>query len=229
MPRASWQAYIALMRTSEIEGEVTGVLLAGGRSSRMGGREKALLDIGGKPMLLHVLTRLRPQVGRIVINANGDPARFSGYCLPVVADSIEGYAGPLAGLHAGFAWARRETPEARFVASVPVDCPFLPLDLVGRLKAALLDNNSSCAIAASKGERHPVAGLWRVELADALAETLKQNVLALHRFADAQGCAIADFAPVHIGGVSIDPFFNVNAPADLERARSLFATENARG
>ena len=89
-------------------------------------------------MLLHVLARLRPQVGRIVINANGDPARFSGHCLPVIADSIEGYAGPLAGLHAGIEWARPQTPEASFIASVPVDCPFLPLDLVARLKAALI-------------------------------------------------------------------------------------------
>jgi molybdopterin-guanine dinucleotide biosynthesis protein A len=217
------------MQTRDIDGEVTGLLLAGGRSSRMGGQDKALLDIGGRPMLLHVLGRLRPQVGRIVINANGDPARFSGYCLPVVPDSIEGYAGPLAGLHAGLAWAQRETPEAAFIASVPVDCPFLPLDLVARLKAALLAADAPCAIAASQGERHPVAGLWRIELADVLAETLAQNVRALHRFADAQGCAVADFAPVDIGGGSIDPFFNVNAPADLEKARALFAGETARG
>lgn len=217
------------MRTSEIDSEVTGVLLAGGRSSRMGGREKALLDIGGQPMLLHVLARMRPQVGRIVINANGDPARFSGYCLPVVPDSIEGYQGPLAGLHAGMAWAKRETPEARFIASMPIDCPFLPLDLVARLKAALLAGDRGCAIAASQGERHPVAGLWRTELAGALAATLQQNVLALHRFADAQGCAVAEFGPVDIGGARIDPFFNVNAPADLEKARALFATEGARG
>lgn len=221
------------MRASEIDSDVTGVLLAGGRSSRMGGREKALLDIAGKPMLLHVLARLRPQVGRIVINANGDPARFSGHCLPVIADSIEGYAGPLAGLHAGMAWARRETPEARFVASVPVDSPFLPLDLVARLKAALLDKGSSCAIAASNGERHPVAGLWRVDLADDLAAALQQNVRALHRFADGQRCAVAEFAPVDVGGVTLDPFFNVNAPADLERARAIVArkptSETARG
>jgi molybdopterin-guanine dinucleotide biosynthesis protein A len=217
------------MRTSEIDSEVTGVLLAGGRSSRMGGREKALLDIGGKPMLLHVLARLRPQVGRIVINANGDPARFSGHCLPVIADSIEGYAGPLAGLHAGIEWARAETPEAKFIASVPIDCPFLPLDLVARLKAALMAKNAPCAIAASDGERHPVAGLWRVELAEVLADSLKNNVRALHRFADSHGCAIADFGPVEIGGAHIDPFFNVNAPADLEKARALFSTEHARG
>jgi molybdopterin-guanine dinucleotide biosynthesis protein A len=217
------------MRMGENDGEVTGVLLAGGRSSRMGGREKALLDIGGQPMLVHVLARLRPQVGRIVINANGDPARFSGHCLPVVPDSIEGYAGPLAGLQAGMAWALRETPEARFIASVPVDCPFLPLDLVGRLKAALIDAGGRCAIASSKGERHPVAGLWRVELADALGDALAGNVRALHRFADDEGCAVADFAPVRMGGTLIDPFFNVNAPPDLEKARALYATEAARG
>jgi molybdopterin-guanine dinucleotide biosynthesis protein A len=221
------------MRASEIDSEVTGVLLAGGRSSRMGGRDKALLDIAGKPMLLHVLARLRPQVGRIVINANGDPARLSGHCLPVIEDSIEGYAGPLAGLYAGIAWARRETPEARFVASVPVDTPFLPLDLVARLKAALLAKGAPCAIAASDGERHPVAGLWRVDLADDLAAALQQNVRALHRFAEAQRCAVAEFSPVEIGGVARDPFFNVNAPADLEMARAVLAAkpkpETARG
>jgi molybdopterin-guanine dinucleotide biosynthesis protein A len=219
------------MRPNEIDSEVTGVLLAGGRSSRMGGREKALLDIDGSPMLLHVLGRLRPQVGRIVINANGDPARFSGHCLPVVGDSIEGYAGPLAGLHAGIAWARRETPDARFVASVPIDTPFLPRDLVARLKAALLAKGVACAIAASEGERHPVAGLWRVDLAEELDAALRHNVRALHRFADAQHCAVADFERLDIGGASVDPFFNVNTPADLERARALAAesSEPARG
>jgi molybdopterin-guanine dinucleotide biosynthesis protein A len=217
------------MRLSEIDGEVTGVLLAGGRSSRMGGREKALLDVGGQPMLLRVLTRLRPQVGRIVINANGDAARFSGHCLPVVADSIEGYAGPLAGLHAGIEWARRETPEAAYVASVPVDCPFVPTDLVARLKAALIAKGAACAIAASGGERHPVAGLWRVELSEAVADSLQREVRALHRFADSQGCAVADFAPIDIGGTAVDPFFNVNAPADLDKARALFLAETARG
>src|SRR5690606_23813306 len=119
---------------------------------------------------------------------------------------------------AGIGWARRETPDARYIASVPSDCPFLPLDLVGRLKAALLDKGAHCAIASSKGERHPVAGLWRVDLADAVAEALADGMRALHRFADAQGCAVADFAPVRIGDGVIDPFFNVNAPEDLEKA-----------
>lgn len=216
------------MRPGENHSEVTGVLLAGGRSSRMGGREKALLDIGGRPMLLHVLSRLRSQVGRIVINANGDPARFSGYCLPVVPDSLEGFAGPLAGLQAGLEWARAETPEAKFIASLSVDCPFAPLDLVSRLKAALELANAPCAIAASNGARHPVAGLWRVELGCALAAALKSDVRALHRFADSCGCAVVEFDPVDVNGIPVDPFFNVNAPADLEKARALFNTEAVR-
>jgi molybdopterin-guanine dinucleotide biosynthesis protein A len=215
------------MHTSENISEVTGILLAGGRSSRMGGREKALLDIGGKPMLLHVLSRLRPQVGRVAINANGDPARFSGFCLPVVPDSIEGYAGPLAGLHAGLAWARRETPDARYVASVPVDSPFVPDDLVARLKSALVAADAPCAIAASKRERYPVAGLWRIELVDDLAAALQDDVRALHRFADMHRCAVVDFPLQDAGRAQVDPFFNVNSPADLDKARTLLAAQHA--
>jgi molybdopterin-guanine dinucleotide biosynthesis protein A len=125
---------------------VTGALLAGGRSSRMGGREKGMLAVAGKPMLAHVIARLAPQVGRIVINANGDPARFAGFRLPVVADVLEGYAGPLAGLHACLAWARAETPEARYVATVPIDTPFLPTDMVARLLAALQEAGARAAV-----------------------------------------------------------------------------------
>lgn len=213
------------MRTTHIDTEVTGVLLAGGRSSRMEGRDKAMLDFGGKPMLLRVLTRLRPQVDRIVINANGDLTRFSGYCLPVVADSIGDYSGPLAGLNAGIEWARHETPEAKYIASVPVDSPFFPANLVARLKAALIAKGARCAIAASGGERHPVAGLWSVSLAEELADSLHRNVRALHRFAEQHGCAVAHFDPVEIDGTSVDPFFNINTPADLATARALRAAE----
>jgi molybdopterin-guanine dinucleotide biosynthesis protein A len=199
----------------------------------MGGREKAMLDIGGKPMLAHVIARFGPQVGRMVINANGDPARFACFGLPVIADTLEGYAGPLAGLHASLMWARRETPQARFVASVPADTPFLPLDLVARLMAALEETGARSAIAASGGERHPVAGVWDVALTGALAEALQQGVRAMHRFAEAQQSAVVDFPPVAVGGAMVDPFFNVNTRADLEKARSLLSApgrrETARG
>jgi len=216
------------MQTVDINAEVTGVLLAGGRSSRMGGREKALLDLGGRPMLKHVVDRFGPQVARTVINANGDPERFAGFGLPVVPDSIEGQPGPLAGLLAGIGWARRETPTALFIATAPADCPFLPRDLVARLKSALLEADSPCAIAATGGQRHPVAGLWRVELAEAAARALTQNMRALHRFADAQGCAVAEFSPVKFASAETDPFFNVNTPEDLERAETLLGMEDIR-
>ena len=209
------------------------MLLAGGRSSRMDGREKGMAELAGKPMIEHVIARLRPQVGRMVVNANGDPARFACLDLPVVADALEGYAGPLAGLQAGIAWARRETPKARFVASVPVDTPFLPRDLVARLLAALQETGAASAIAASGGAWTPVIGVWSVALADELADALRQGVRAVHRFAEAQRSAVVDFPLVEIGADMIDPFFNVNTPADLEKARSLLAAdgrnETARG
>src|SRR5690606_2242462 len=105
-----------------------------------------------------------------------------------------------------------ETPETPFIATVPADSPFLPSDLVTRLRAALEAADASCAIAASSGATHPVAGLWRVDLAGALDECLSQGMRALHRFAEAQACAVAAFGPVEIGGQRVDPFFNVNTP-----------------
>ena len=213
--------------------EVTGVLIAGGSSARMGHREKALLDLAGRPMIEHVIDRLRPQVGRMVINANGDAERFAPFGLPVVADVIAGHAGPLAGLQAGLAWARRETPDARFVASVAADTPFIPGDLVAHLLAALEDARTTSAIASSGCEWMPIVGVWAVELAGALADALRQGVRAVHRFAKAQRSAIVDFPFVEVGGESVDPFFNVNTPEDLEKAHALLAargvTEMARG
>lgn len=208
---------------ADVTGGVTGALLAGGRSTRMGGQEKAMLAMAGKPMLAHVIARLAPQVGALVINANGDPGRFAPFDLPVVADTIEGYAGPLAGLQACLAWAQREAPQARYVATVPADTPFLPVDLVARLKTALRSARARAAIAASAGKRHPVVGLWDVGLANDVASALQHGVRAVHRFAEAQGAAIADVPLIEIADTTIDPFFNVNTPADLERANALLA------
>jgi molybdopterin-guanine dinucleotide biosynthesis protein A len=208
---------------------VTGVVIAGGRSSRMDHREKALLDLAGEPMIHRIIGRLRPQVGRMVINANGDPERFATLGLPIVADTIEGHAGPLAGLQAGLQWARAETRDARFIASVAADTPFIPDDLVARLLAALEQAGASSAIASSSGEWTPVIGLWSIALADTLAEALRQGVRAVRRFAMAQGSAVVEFPLEEIGGEPIDPFFNVNTPEDLEKARALLAAEQARG
>ncbi len=210
---------------NEAIGEVTGALLAGGRSLRMG-REKGLVELSGKPMIGHVIARLRPQVHRIVIIANDDPSRFSGYCLPVVADTVEGHAGPLAGLHAALEWALSETPDARFVATVPIDTPFFPEDMVARLMAALRQSDVGSAIAASGGVRHPVAGLWEVALIGEVEDALRAGVRAMTRFAETQKSAVVEFPAIEVGGAAIDPFFNVNTPAELEQAEALLAAQS---
>ena len=219
------------MPSSDRASDVTGVVIAGGRSSRMDHREKTLVDLAGKPMIGRIIARLRPQVRHLVINANGEPQRFAPFGLPVVADQMEGREGPLAGLQAGLAWARRETPNARFVASVAADTPFIPDDLVARLRAALEEAEAFSAIAASAGEATPIIGVWSIALADALAEHLAEGVRAVHSFAAAQGSVVVDFPFIDVGGESVDPFFNVNTPDDLAKARALLAraAEPARG
>ena len=196
-----------------------GLLLAGGRATRMGGGDKCLRLLSGRPLLEHVIQRLRPQVRRLLLNANGDPARFSGYGLPVVADSPPDFAGPLAGILAGLEWARREAPDCPLLLSAPTDAPFLPQDLAARLLAARASEGAEIAMAASGGRTHPVVGLWPVALAAELRRVLVEEGLrkvdlwtARHRV------AIADFP---IGAV--DPFFNANRPEDLAEAERLAA------
>jgi molybdopterin-guanine dinucleotide biosynthesis protein A len=204
--------------------EITGALLAGGRSLRMGS-DKCLVELAGKPMVAHVIARLRPQVHRIVIIANDDPTRFAGTCLPVVCDTVEGRAGPLAGLHAALEWSISETPDARFVATVPVDTPFLPVDAVVQLKAALDEKGAASAIAACAGTYHPVVGLWDVALIGEVDDALRSGVRAMTRFAEMQKSAVAAFPATEVGGTTIDPFFNVNTPDELAQAEELLAAE----
>jgi molybdopterin-guanine dinucleotide biosynthesis protein A len=200
--------------------QVTGALLAGGRSQRMG-TDKSTLKLAGKPLVERVIARLRPQVHRILISSNEAPDRFAGYCLPVVPDAEAEREGPLAGLAAALHWARRETPDAAFVATVPVDAPFLPHDLVERLVAGIQDAHASCAIAASGGRQHPVFGLWRLDIAQAADAALREGVRAMHRFAAHQQCAVVEFEIERIGGVALDPFFNINTPEDLLQAEAI--------
>jgi len=200
---------------------IVGLLLAGGLSRRMGGGDKGMHEIAGKPMLAHVVDRLAPQVDRIVLNANGDPARFAAFGVPVVADTIEGFVGPLAGILAGMRWAAAHAPGARYVASVSTDAPFLPGDLVARLAAALDAAPRSVALARSAGELHPVIGLWPIALADDLDAELRAGVRKVLRWTDKHGTIPVDFAPVTIAGQSVDPFFNANTPEELAEARRL--------
>jgi molybdopterin-guanine dinucleotide biosynthesis protein A len=202
----------------------TGVILAGGLSRRMGGGDKGLLEIAGKPMLEHVIDRLRPQVGRMLINANGDPGRFARFGLPVAADTVAGFAGPLAGVLAGLRWAAAHAPGTRAIATVSSDAPLLPLDLVARLAAAVEGRGNAIALAASGGELHPVIGLWPVALADDLEAQLAAGLRKVLHWTDRHGTVAVEFAFVDIGGRKVDPFFNANTPEELDEIRGLLGS-----
>jgi molybdenum cofactor guanylyltransferase len=203
---------------------ITGILLAGGQSRRMfpgAGGDKCLRDLGGRPMLARIVERLAPQVDRLVINANGDPSRFSAFDMPVVADAVADFAGPLAGIHAGLRWCERHAPDIRHIVTVSTDAPFLPLDLVARLAAAVGDEAAAIAMARSAGELHPVIGLWPVALADDLEAALSSGTRKVLAWTDRHRVAVVDFPFVAMAGRDIDPFFNANHPAEFDEARRL--------
>ena len=197
--------------------DIAGVVLAGGLARRMGGGDKALLELGGRPILAHVIERLGPQVGPMVINANGDPARFADYALPVAADPVDGFAGPLAGVLAGLDWAKANVPDARWIVTVASDTPFFPADLVARLVAAAEAEDAEMACAASGGRHHPVFGLWPVRLADDLRHAMIDEDIRKVDIWTARYRLVA----VEFETAPFDPFFNANRPEDLEKARSL--------
>ncbi|MGL4811461.1 MAG: molybdenum cofactor guanylyltransferase MobA [Beijerinckiaceae bacterium] len=203
-----------------IEAQKTlGLILAGGLARRMGGGDKALIAIGGKTILAHVIERLSSQCGGLLLNANGDAARFADYCLPVVADSVPGFAGPLAGILAGMEWAQAQRPDCDWLVSVAADGPFLPRDLVARLHAARTAEKKSLACAASGGWTHPVIGLWPVSLAADLRRALvEEDMRKIDRWTARYGVAVAEW-PV----TPVDPFFNANEPADVAEAVRLMA------
>jgi molybdopterin-guanine dinucleotide biosynthesis protein A len=201
---------------------VVGVLLAGGRSSRMGGGDKCLRMLGGRTILARIIDRLKPQVSDIVINANGDASRFAAFGVPVVADSIVGYAGPLAGVHAGLEWVKANRPGVSHVVTMATDTPFFPADLVRQL-LQVLDESSALRIAKSKAGTHYVIGLWPVAFAAALEASIKSGERRVGAWTKEHGAVEVFFPPVGVGRQSIDPFFNINAPEDLAAAEALLS------
>jgi molybdopterin-guanine dinucleotide biosynthesis protein A len=198
---------------------IAGVLLAGGLARRMGGGDKPLRMIGGRKLLELVIERMRPQVAALVLNANGDPARFAAYGLPVIADSVADNPGPLAGVLAGLDWAADHRPDCPMVVSVATDAPFLPRDLVSRLYAQMIAEGADLARAASGGQAHPVIGLWPVRLRADLRHALADEDI---RKVDVW-TARYRLATVTFADRPIDPFFNANRPQDLERAEALLS------
>ena len=182
-----------------------------------GKNDKALLQLGGKPILGHVIERLRAQVGAIVINANGDPARFAEFGLPVAADPVDGFAGPLAGVLAGLDWAAENAPDAKWVVSIACDTPFFPDDMVARMRASVEAERADMACAASGGRHHPVFGLWPVSLRGDLRTALvDEEIRKVDRWTARYKLAVTEFP-----SEPFDPFFNANRPEDLEEAERL--------
>lgn len=189
-----------------------GIILAGGLATRMGGGDKCLLPLGGAPMLERVVQRLAPQVDALALNANGDAARFDSFGLPVVADSVEGFAGPLAGVLAGLDWAAGEGHEAIITAAG--DTPFFPVDLAVRLWAEAEGMAQPLVLARSPDGRHPTFGLWPVALREDLRAALEGGLRKVVLWTEAQGGRMADYP-------DDAAFFNINTPEDLTRAEAM--------
>jgi molybdenum cofactor guanylyltransferase len=194
-------------------------VLAGGLARRMGGGDKARITIGGTTILQRVLTCLTPQCNRVIINANGDPSRFADTGLPVAADSVPDFAGPLAGILAGLDWAALNAPDIAWLVSAPGDCPFLPKNLAAWLHEARAAKDVPLACARSGEWRHPVVGLWPVSLREDLHRALvDENLHKIEIWTARHGIAIAEWPTT-----PVDPFFNVNTPDDAARAEAIAA------
>jgi molybdopterin-guanine dinucleotide biosynthesis protein A len=197
-----------------------GVLLAGGRSSRMGGGDKCLLPLAGRPILALVIERLRSQPQNLIINANGDVSRFAEFELPIANDRMSGFAGPLAGVHAGMDWARNNRPDCSHVITAATDTPFFPADLVARFGGAL-GGEDRLVIASSKAGIHPVFGVWPLSLQPQIEESLQRGERKVTDWVRRHNAREVEFPPVNFGDRKLDPFFNINRPEDLAEADAL--------
>ena len=220
------------LKLKMIRDDILAVLLAGGKSRRMGGGDKSLQKLAGEPLLSHVINRIKPQTNCMIINANGNPKRFASFGLEVVNDVVPGQQGPLAGVLTGLEWAIENKPNIQWVLSVPTDAPFLPFDLVDRLFLAicsaesLVDSNAlgqqesnsvvgACAL--SGGRRHPVVALWPLSWRDQLWDALvSQGIKKIDDFTHSQALEVAEFS-----SDPIDPFTNINTLPDLNLADEL--------
>jgi molybdopterin-guanine dinucleotide biosynthesis protein A len=203
-----------------------GCVLAGGLSRRMGSGDKALAQFGRAPLISHVISRLKDQVGAMIVNANGDPSRLTDLHLPIVPDTIEGHPGPLAGILAGMRHAQALDPAFSHIVTAAADTPFFPLDLADRLAKAC-QGPETIAIAKSDDRVHPVFGLWPVGLADDLeAWLLASESRSVRAWTDSRAAVAVIFEAVPIGEEHVDPFMNINTPEDLATARNLLLRQS---
>lgn len=198
-----------------------GVLLAGGLARRMGGGDKPMRQIGGRTILDRVIARLQPQCDGLALNANGDPSRFATFGLPVIADTVEDFPGPLAGILAALDWTAINRPEITWILSAAGDCPFLPRDLVARLHHTRAEQDAQLAVASSGGHTHPVIGLWHVGLRNELRHALVvEDMRKIDRWTARYRLATVNW-PVE----PLDPFFNANTVEDIADAERIAALD----
>ena len=203
--------------------QIVGCVLAGGLSRRMGSEEKALLKLGGEPMLSRVIERLRPQVARLILNANGDPERYAPFHLPVVADNITGFAGPLAGVEAGMKWAIDHAGGGTHLVTAATDTPFFPHSLVASFIDAI-EAPDDIVMATSQGNRHPVFALWPLSLHSDLRDWLQgTDTFKVMAWVRGHSLKLVDFPSVALSGQTVDPFFNANTPEEFATAEKLVA------
>jgi molybdenum cofactor guanylyltransferase len=206
--------------TTDLPG-TPGVLLAGGLARRMGGGDKPMRQIGGRSILERVIARLAPQCDGLILNANGDPARFKSFGLPVIPDTVANFPGPLAGILAALDWTAANRPDVKWILSAAADCPFLPRDLVARLHRARAAENAELAVAASDGQTHPVIGLWSVGLRQALRHALVvEDIRKVERWTARYALATVEWQVE-----TLDPFFNANTVDDIATAERLAALD----
>ena len=198
-----------------------GVVLAGGLARRMGGGDKPMRRIGGRTILDRVIARLSPQCDGLILNANGDPARFAAFGLPVIADTVEDFPGPLAGILAALDWTAAHRPDVTWILSAAGDCPFLPRDLVARLHRARAEQDAQLAVASSGGQTHPVIGLWHVGLREDLRHALVvEEMRKIDRWTARYRLVTVDWP-----AEPLDPFFNANTVEDIADAERLAALD----
>lgn len=204
--------------------KIAGVILAGGQSRRMGGRDKCLEPLRGRYLISHIIDRAHSQVEALAINANGEASRFAEFGLPVVADSVVGFAGPLAGVLAGLDWAAAAAPGSVWLATFACDAPFFPYNLVTRLWAETEETGADLACGHSRGRDHPVFGLWPLSLRDELRRALVEDgVRKVDVFTARYRLVPVEFPDLASPWGLVDPFFNANRPDDLAEAERIMS------
>ncbi len=198
---------------------VLGVILAGGQSRRFGGGDKFIKELNGEALVDRVVERVRPQTEQMIISSNSETPHLTKFGLPIVADTIHGFAGPLAGILTGMEWTRQHYPDIEWIVSFPSDAPFVPLDCVSKMLEQAQMDNAEIVCASSAGRTHPVCALWRIDLADNLRQAMEEEEMrkidlwtARHRL-----------SALEFSDQPFDPFFNINRPEDLEQAEVILA------